>query len=406
MFKSKYWVVAVFFAFVILGPLAIAQSPTPAKRPGDKQVPTLAKRPENKPVKPAEPEPVKADTSTEPDPVEKKDAESAGTAPVPSDDETKTATVGSGAKPVSKSAPPAASSASVEPPALRKVERKAMTETPSTSGGEEYLFRYNLQPGMVISSEVTHLAKTDTKIDSTEQNSQSRTVSQKTWEVTKAVNGEMTFEYKILEIDMSQRIGAENELRYSSKTGEEPARQFQAAAATIGKVISTVTIDEQGMIIARSDQSNPPNLGMGDITLPVPKNPIAIGATWEVPREMRIMREDSSVKTVRFRELFRFDKVSAGVATITVRSEMLTPISEPKEEAQVLQQLSNGTIKFDIDAGRMISKELGWDKVVVGFSGAGSVMDYSARLEEQVLKAEQKFGASKAASKAKPATSR
>ena len=216
----------------------------------------------------------------------------------------------------------------------------------------------------------------------------------------------MTFEYKILEIDMSQRIGNDNELRYSSKSGEEPLRQFQAAAASVGKVISTVTIDEQGMIIARSDQSNPPNLGMGDITLPVPKKPIAIGATWEVPREMRIMREDGSVKTVRFRELFRFDKVSAGVATITVRSEMLTPISEPKEEAQVLQQLSNGTIKFDIDAGRMISKELGWDKVVVGFSGAGSVMDYSARLEEQVLKAEQKFGASKSANKAKPATSR
>ena len=383
MFYSKYWVVAVCFAFVIVGSLASSQSPTPAKRPGDKQVPTPAKRPE---TKPAQPEPVKEKQPAETDEVEAEAMKSASADNVSSDDETKV---------------PAA-----EPPALRKVERKNMTETPSTSGGEEYLFRYNLQPGMVISSEVTHLAKTDTKIDSTEQNSQSRTVSQKTWEVTKAVNGEMTFEYKILDIDMSQRIGNDNELRYSSKSGEEPLRQFQTAAASVGKVISTVTIDEQGMIIARSDQSNPPNLGMGDITLPVPKKPIAIGATWEVPREMRIMREDGSLKTVRFRELFRFDKVSAGVATIVVRSEMLTPISEPKEEAQVLQQLSNGTIKFDIDAGRMISKELGWDKVVVGFSGAGSVMDYSARLEEQVVKAEQKFGASKAANKAKPATKR
>ena len=62
-------------------------------------------------------------------------------------------------------------------------------------------------------------------------------------------------------------------------------------------------------------------------------------------------------------------KASAGVATISVRSNMLTPISEPKEESQVLQQLSNGTIKFDIDAGGMISKDLNWDKVVVGFFG-------------------------------------
>ncbi len=292
------------------------------------------------------------------------------------------------------------------PSTLRKVERKEMTESPSTLGGEEFLLRYNLEPGMVISSEVTHLAKTDTKVDSSEQNSHSRTESQKTWEVTRVENGEMTFEYKILEIDMSQRIGADMEIRYSSKSGDEPARQFQAAADSVGKVISTVTIDEQGMIVARSDETNPPNLGMGDITLPVPKKPIAVGATWEVPRELRIRREDSTVKTVRFRELFRLDKVSAGVATIAVRSEMLTPITEPQEEAQVLQQLSNGTIKFDVDAGRMISKELGWDKVVVGFSGAGSVMDYSARLEEQVIKAELKAGASKSAAKAKPGTSR
>ena len=287
---------------------------------------------------------------------------------------------------------------------LRKVDRKDMTETPSTLGGEEYLFRYRFEPGMVIASEVTHLAKTDTKIDSSEQNSHSRTVSQKTWDVTNVEKGEMTFEYKIVEIDMSQRIGTGSEIRYSSKSGEEPSVQFQAAADSVGKVISTVTIDEQGMIIARSDETNPPNLGMGDITLPVPKNPIAVGATWEVPRELRILRDDGSVKKVRFRELFRFDKVSAGVATIAVRSEMLTVIAEPKEEAQVLQQLSNGTIKFDIDAGRMISKELGWDKVVVGFSGAGSVMDYSARLDEQVTKAAVMGTASQSASQGKPST--
>ncbi len=332
--------------------LVEAQAPTPAKRSSEKQTPTLAERPEAK--------------STEQSAQQTQEA--------------------------------------ISP--LRKVERKEMTETPSTLGGEEYLFRYKLEPGLVIASEVTHLAKTDTKIDAVEQNSHSRTVSQKTWEVTRVANGEMTFEYKILEIDMSQRIGADTEIRFNSKSGEEPERQFKAAADSVGKVISTVTIDEQGMIVARSDDTNPPNLGMGDITLPVPKQPIAIGSTWEVPRELRIRRDDGTFKKVRFRELFRFDKVSAGVATIAVRSEMLTAISEPKEEAQVLQQLSNGTIKFDIDAGHMLSKELGWDKVVVGFSGAGSVMDYSARLDEQITKAELKAGIRKSASKVKSAANR
>ncbi len=366
MFDSNCRIAVACVIFSLGNGFAAAQSPTPAKRPVAKPAVTAQKNAEEQVT------------------------------------ESLVSPIGSGAKATSQS------TALVQPatPSLRKVDRKEMTETPSTLGGEEYSFRYKLQPGMVISSEVTHLAKTDTKIDSAEQNSHSRTVSQKTWEVTHVEKGEMTFEYKILEIDMSQRIGTDTEIRFSSKSGDEPARQFKAAADSVGKVISTVTIDEQGMIVARSDDTNPPNLGMGDITLPVPKMPIAVGATWEVPRELRIRREDGSVKTVRFRELFRFDKVSAGVATIAVRSEMLTAISEPKEEAQVLQQLSNGTIQFDIDAGRMISKELAWDKVVVGFSGAGSVMDYSARLEEQVTKAAVKSASGQSAAKAKSATNR
>lgn len=284
--------------------------------------------------------------------------------------------------------PASAPIASSNDSSMRPVAKKELTETPSPMGGETYLLRYKFTTGLRIVSEVTHMAKTDTKIDSTAQDSDSRTVSHKTWDVTKVEDGNMTFEYAISDIDMSQRIGTGNELRYSSKSGEQPPFQFQAAADSVGRVISTVTIDQQGLIVARSDETNPPHLGMGDITLPVPENAVAVGATWEIPRELNIRREDGSLKRVRFRELFKLEKVSAGVASVSVASEMITIISDPKEEAQVVQQLSNGMIKFDIDAGRMISKELGWDKKVVGFSGAGSAMEYSARLDERVVTTE------------------
>ena len=60
----------------------------------------------------------------------------------------------------------------------------------------------------------------------------------------------------------------------------------------------------------------------------------------------------------------------------------LTELSTYLLKAQVLQQLSNGTIRFDIDAGHMISKELIWDETVVGFQGANSMMEYRARMTE------------------------
>jgi hypothetical protein len=243
---------------------------------------------------------------------------------------------------------------------------------------------------MVIHSLVTHLAKNGTRIDSVQQEANSRTVTYKSWRVIHAEDGVATFEYWIDGIDMSQQVGQAEEIRYDSK--EPPERippQFAGAADTVGKLVSTIRIDENGLVIARSDIHNPPHMGMGDVTMPLPKNPVSVGASWEIPREMKINRKDGTQRLVKFRELFQLQKVSAGVATVSVKSEPLSTMGEPSEEAQVLQQLSNGTIRFDIDAGRMISKELAWDHQVVAFSGPGSVLEYSARLDDRVENVDQ-----------------
>lgn len=301
------------------------------------------------------------------------------------------------AKPVASKPSADAAKIAESKASLRKIEPKPLVERPGPDEGDAYLLRYRFTPGMVIRSEVMHLAKNGTRIDSVQQDATSRTVSDKSWKVIDETDGVVTFEYRIDGIDMSQQINAGQEIRYSSKEPtDEPPLQFATAAESVGKIVSTISIDSQGMVVARSDTHNPPHMGMGDVTLPLPKNAVTVGANWEIPREMRIQRKDGNHRLVKFRELFTLEKVSAGVATISVRSEPLSTIAEPSEEAQVLQQLSNGTIRFDIDAGRMISKELAWDHQVVAFSGAGSVLEYSARLEDNVVSAEAETKTAKA----------
>jgi hypothetical protein len=210
-------------------------------------------------------------------------------------------------------------------------------------------------------------------------------VTDKSWRVIDASKGLVTFEYWIDGIDMSQQVGDAEEIKYSSREpGDYIPPQFSMTADKVGKRVSTIRIDDTGMVVARSDIRNPPHMGMGDVTMPLPKGPVSIGATWEIPREMKINRRDGTQRVVKFRELFKLEQISAGVATVSVKSEPLSTMGEPSEEAQILQQLSNGTIRFDVDAGRMISKELAWDHQVVAFSGPGSVLEYSARLEDKV----------------------
>ena len=283
---------------------------------------------------------------------------------------------------------------------LRKVDSKGFKETQGPETQEKYLLRYKFEPGTVLRSEVLHLSKNGTRINSVLQEASSRTLTEKSWHVVKTDQEATTFEYRVDEIELAQQFGQSEEIRYSTKEagknaqrgdGKEPAEkppvQFASAVETAGKTISTIQIDHRGMVVARSDSKDPPHMGMGDITMPLPADPVGVGATWEVPREMRIDRKDGSSRLIKFRELFKLEKVSAGVATVDVRSEPLSAIADPAEEAQVMQQLSNGTIQFDIDAGRMISKELAWDHQVVAFSGPGSVLEYSARLEDHVVSA-------------------
>ncbi len=124
---------------------------------------------------------------------------------------------------------------------------------------------------------------------------------------------------------------------------------------------------------------------MGSLTLTLPAEPIAVGASWSVAREVKTRTEDGEVKTIKIRELYTLEKVKTGVATLSIKSEPLTPINDDSMRAQVVQQLSNGTIRFDIDNGRMLSKQLDWDETVVGFQGANSMMEYRARLTESLV---------------------
>ncbi len=354
LFRFPSFIAAI--AILLVSSL-FAQSPTPAKRGGS------IERSQPTPRLPAAPTSAKQATQTGGSQVATK-APTPATRPTSDDNSNKAAESKSKTTLVSKS---------------KSSDSKEPTDT------NRYKLRYRMTPNMKIASEVTHLAKTNTKINDVAQSSQSRTLSRKVWFVSDvAKNGDMTFVHQVDFVEMSQQIGDGEELRYNSETDKEPIAIFQKVAETIGKPIATITINSFGQVVERSDEATGSNLGMGDITIPLPEEEIEVGTQWETPREIRVRRTDGTPKSVKVRELYTLEKVSAGVAVISIRSELLTPLTEPEVEAQAVQQMSNGTIRFDLDAGRLISKKLTWDKTIVGFSGAGSIMDYSARLEEVV----------------------
>ncbi len=257
---------------------------------------------------------------------------------------------------------------------------------PKSAAGPKYQIQYKLKAGETLVSKVVHFAETRTTMAEHEETSSSRTTSEKAW-IVKSVNakGEMTFEYRINSVNLAQSVGDAEELKYDSRTDTDVPDIFKQVAQTVAKPLATVTINSRGQVVKRDNELKAPQLGIGELTIPLPQDPVAIGGQWTVPRECRIRLESGAHKTIKVRELYTLEKVSAGVATIRIVTQPLTPVNDPAAESQLIQQLSKGEIKFDLDRGRMMSKKLDWSDEVVGFRGADTSLQYDARFTEELL---------------------
>ena len=204
---------------------------------------------------------------------------------------------------------------------------------------EEFTLRYKLRPGEQLVSKVVHFAETRTKMSDHHESSSSRTITEKVWEVSDVnAKGEMTFEYRINAVELAQSVGDGEELSYNSVTDKQPPDVFKRVAETVAKPLAVVTINPQGQVLQRNSDLKNPQLGMG-------------------------------------------------VPTIRIEPHPLTPVSSPAVESQLIQQLSKGAIKFDLDSGRMLSKELNWSDEVVGFRGPETSLRYEAKYTEELLPA-------------------
>lgn len=261
---------------------------------------------------------------------------------------------------------------------LNAAKKKVAVET-------EYLLRYKFQPDELIRWKVTHLGTTETTIQGNTQSSKSRSVSTKQWRVTHVDDqGNLTFTHSVSDVEMWQKLSDRPEVSYNSQTDKQVPPEYEYVASTLGQTLATVTVAPDGQIVKRDGNSPALNLGLGDIIMLLPPKPVRIGGRWHEPSEIQVRLADGMVKRIKIRKTYTLEKVQTGVATIDVRTQVLTPVDDPKIESQMVQQLTNGSIRFDVDGGRLLSKQMDWDETVVGFNGADSQLKYLARITEEI----------------------
>jgi len=268
-------------------------------------------------------------------------------------------------------------------------ENENPAEKPGTA--EKHDLAYKFKPGETVRWQVVHRATIKSTIQGTSRTAKTKTESIKVWRIDEvSPEGEITFTHLVDRVKMTNQISGQAAVSWDSAEDKSPPPGYQDAAKAVGVPLTEIEMDRRGEVLERKEQHiQPAATGELPITIPLPAEPVPVGHVWSEPHEVRVMFKDRKYRKVKTRRRFELVSVKTGVATIEVDYQILTPLRDKTAESQLVQRLSGGTIRFDVDAGRIIEQELQIDKRVHDFSTPGSLMHYLMRMTEEILPPEE-----------------
>ena len=263
----------------------------------------------------------------------------------------------------------------------------AVVMTGEVTVPETVHLRYVFRRGDTVASRVEHRALTETTMNGVTESVETMTDSTRTWRVVHVdAAGAATLEQSVNDVTMTSRSSDRGEIRWASSGDAEPPPGYEAVPASLGVPLVRLTVSPAGLVLERRELRPCPAAASGDLVIvPLPEEPVPVGHIWTVPDEVIVEVPNGPRKAVRTRLRYRLEAVHDGLATIAVDTTVLTPLDDPRLEARLLERIWDGTIRFDIEAGRITSRRTAIDRRVVGFGGPQSSVRYKASLDEQAI---------------------
>ncbi|HBO43382.1 MAG TPA: hypothetical protein DD670_05520 [Planctomycetaceae bacterium] len=253
----------------------------------------------------------------------------------------------------------------------------------------KHLLQYRFKAGEELRWDVVHRKMVRTTYGGSTQATEAVSRSTKCWRVVEVNSeGAATFESLVEDVDMRQKLPGSETISYNSKKDETPPPGFVDAAKRVGRPLARVTLDRRGKTLKRTSLMPEAVLKeMPELTIPLPEEPVAVGESWRERHEVKLPLENGATKTILTEQVFTLKSVQTGVATIEVANQVLTPIHSPAIEAKLIERYSRGTVRFDMEAGRVLSQQMDLDRRVVGFRGDDSSLHHLTRFTENLIPA-------------------
>jgi hypothetical protein len=252
-----------------------------------------------------------------------------------------------------------------------------------------HLLRYQFNKGEILSYQVDHESTLVTAHAELEEKVANAVFTRRNHRVVSVdQSGNALMELAIDEARMSAQFDDEKPLSFDSQKPEDCPRHYESIRDIIGKPLSQVRMSPRGEMLEvkpllpqfKDSISDDPS---GSFLVQFPEGPVKVGEGWTNIFKVNVRISRFLTQPVTMQQSYELAEVKDGLATIKLRTGLITPINDAMILGQLIQMAPKGTIVFDIENGRLISRTLTIDKTEVGVIAGGGSMHAKSKREER-----------------------
>lgn len=257
----------------------------------------------------------------------------------------------------------------------------------ATDGAEKYLLRFKFKEGETLRYETEQqvtqkaVAAAGAKVDLS-------TVKQtrlfRVGEVSAQGEAHVSMQFEHVRMELKSDDQPIEVFDTSMKESEVPTK-FRAAARKLMRPALTFVLQADGTPVSDEGVEQIPEGGQAGFMMPLPQEPIAVGETWKVNIEPEVRIAEGVMRTISLLRTYRLQEMQGDIATITFATSIASKVRSPAIKAQLLQATPKGTILFNVKIGRVLQREITFDRSVMGAVGPNTLLSAVGKTTETLL---------------------
>lgn len=284
---------------------------------------------------------------------------------------------------------------------VKSDESDAASESNESTQSPAYTLAYKFKPNQLVHYKVSHKAMIRTQTAEASETVRSRTVTRQHFRVVSVdTDGTGVLEPVIDRVELFVQFDDAKPTQWNSASGTPPPSKYKDIAKTLGKPLARFKYAANGKLLSVSPLELGRRIGVGrlptgngvpaddpsqNFLVVFPELPIRIGESWTEKIDVQVTVGRKLKLPIKLRREYRLKSVADDLATISLKTVVLTPVRDPNIRGQLIQRTPSGTIVFDLATGRLISRKLSIDRTEIGPAGLKSLMRATSERIERLI---------------------